>query len=409
MKDVRIITFIRKYKLEFFLIVFQLAFLCFNNASFTVKDSVILCYINDFSTGFGPRKLVASLTSLLFGNFVSYNEIRIMALIVSVALMVLFAILMGSAMRRVEKGMSHSFFYLIVLYLSCSFAVTFLYQWKTFGRMEAWHILILILYLLISHKANSNSKPILMLIACVISMFVHHMFLSTFLPAYLFLAIYELRKEDFDKGLFIRYVSVFVCVAASFLILHLIKWNELSYNETLTYLNNKTNAEVSDYFLQWIYYEPITNHYDQFVKPFLSYNVSCVVLSLFLFFPLYYVLFKGVRKSIVLAKKSYNNKSLVLYIFACLPMLIAYVTASDFGRWTASHFNCFFLFFIYLIIDNNQTANELLISFGNHIKKHKFFYMVLPLYLLLFSKNMCKFPGEFESIFKIIINAIKLI
>lgn len=404
----KFVNCLKNYKLELFLIVYQLLFLLVNNSSFTVKDSVILCYINDFATGFGPRKLVATFTTFLFGDFVSYNEIRLMVLIVSLLLMTLFAFFIGSAMRKIETSERFPLLYLIVLYLSCSFAVTFLFQWKTFGRMEAWHLLILIAYLLLSRGTSSRFRPLLMLVACETSMIIHHMFLSTFLPAYLFLAIYELRKSDFEKRSFIRYFLVFFIVALSFLAIHFIKWNEMPYQEAMAYLSNKTNAEVSDYFLQWIYYEPITAHFNQFVKPFLTYNISCVLLSMVLFFPLYLIIFKGVRKAVVLSQSSSsNNKTVVLYFIACLTMLIAYVTASDFGRWSASHFNCFFLFFIYLIAEKNKTALELLSTFGKHIKKYWFFYMLLPIYLLLFSKNMCKFPDEFESLIKIVLRVIE--
>lgn len=395
------ISFIKKYKLEFFLIVYQLLFLLVNNPSFSIKNTVILCYLNDFTTGFGPRKLVASLTSLLFGDFVTYNEMRIMILSVCVVLMVLFSIFVGSIFRRVETENKQTYLYLIVLYLSCSFAITFLFQPRTFGRMEAWHILILIIYLLLSRRANSSIKPLLMLIACVLSMIIHHMFLSTFLSAYLFLAIYELRKVDFDKKVLIKYISVFTVVAASFLLLHTIRGNAMPFNETVAYLNSKTNAEVSEHYVKWIYFESIQNHFFQFVIPFLYYNIGSVVLSLFLFFPLYFIIYKGIRKAIALTYNSSNGKTIVYYYLACLPMLISYVTASDFGRWSASHFNCFFLFFLYLLYDDNNTSKELLSSFNSHIKRNMFFYMLLPLYLLLFGKMECKFPEEFISILNI--------
>lgn len=401
------INLIKKYKLELFLIIYQLIFLFVNNPSFFVKDSVILCYINDFSTGFGPRKLVASLTSVLFGDFVSYTEIKLMVLLVSIVLMVVFSIFIGSTMRKVEKDNKLSFLYLVVLYLSCSFAVTFLYKTATWGRMEAWHILILIVYLILSLKTNDKIRPLLMFVACEISMIIHHMFLSTFLPIYLFLAIYELRKASFDKRLFMQYFAVFTCVAASFLLLHFIKFDEMSYEQTLIYLNNKTNADVSEYFVRWIYFEPISKHLNQFVKPYLIYNIGSVLLSLILFAPLYFVIYKGIRKAVVCSRNSSNEKSFILYFIACAPMLIAYVTASDFGRWTASHFTGFFLFFVYLLSENNRTAKEMLSSLGNHIKAHKFFYMLLPLYLLLFSKNMCKFPDEFKRFLDFVLSALR--
>lgn len=397
------IIIIKKYELELLLIIYQLMFLLVNNFPFKVKDSVVLCYLNDFSTGFGPRKLIASLASFLFGDFVSYNEICFMCLIVSVVLIVVFSLFVGYVYRSIETNKRQTFLYLILLYMSCSFAVTFLYQWATFGRMEAWHILILVIYMITSRKIKSNYRPLLMLVACVISMIIHHMFLSTFLSAYLFLTIYELKKKDFDKVLLIKYFVVFSCVAVSFLFLHFIKWNEMPYNEALAYLNNKTNAEVSDYFVRWIYYEPISNHLSQFVKPYLVFNICCILLSVLLFLPLYYVLFKGVRRAVLLAQNSSNGKLLILYVLACLPMLISYVSASDFGRWTASHFNCFFLFFIYLLSEKNFIATEMLSSFEKHIKVHKVFYIMLPLYLLLFSKNMCKFPIEFHKLVNIVL------
>lgn len=401
------INLIKKYKLELFLIVYQMIFLFVNNYSFVVKDSVILCYINDFSTGFGPRKLVATLTSFLFGDYVSYNEIRLMVLFVSFALMVLFSFFIGSTMRRIESEHKYTFLYLVILYLSCSFAVTFLFQWATFGRMEAWHILILIAYLLLSRKSNDYIRPLWMFVACELSMIIHHMFLSTFLPVYLFLAIYELRKANFDKRLLIKYFFVFTCVAASFLLLHFIKFDEMPYDQTLNYLNNKTNAEVSEYFVRWIYFEPISKHLDQFVKPYLIYNIGSVIISLILFAPLYYVIYKGIKKAVICSRKSSNGRTISLYFLACAPMLIAYITASDFGRWSASHFTGFFLFFVYLLSENNHTAKDMLASFGNHIKAHKFFYMLLPLYLILFSKNMCKFPDEFKRFLDIVLSALR--
>lgn len=396
MKSLKILNLIKKYKLELFLIIYQLLFLFVNNSSLRVKDSVILCYINDFSTGFGPRKLVATLTSFLFGDYVTYTEIRLMALLVSVLLMVAFSFIIASTMRRIETDCKFTYLYLIVLYLSCSFAITFLYQWATFGRMEAWHILILILYLLLSQKVNSNIRPLIMLVACVISMIIHHMFLSTFLPAYLLLTVYELRKVRFEKGLLFRYFSIFTIVAATFLFLHFIKWNEMPYVQTMAYLNNKTNAEVSEYFVRWIYFEPISNHLNQFVKPFLFYNIGSILISLVMFFPLYYVIYKGIKKAVILSRNSSDGKITILYFLACFPMLISYITASDFGRWTASHFTCFFLFFIFLLSERNKIATEMLLSLRNHIKLHKYFYILLPLYLMLFSKNMCKFPLEFK-------------
>lgn len=394
----KVINQIKNYKLELFLIFYQMLFLFFNNTSFTVKETVILCYLNDFSTGFGPRKLIATLTSLVFGDYVSYNEIKIMALFISVSLMVVFSLFVGYTMRRVENDKKPTYLYLIVLYLSCSFAVTFLFQWRTFGRMESWHLLILIAYLLLSNITNSKFRPILLFMACEISMIIHHMFLSTFLSAYLFVAIYELRKVNFERRLLIKYFSVFVCVAISFILLHLTRGNSMSYEETIAYLNNKTNVEVSEHYVRWIYFESIKNHFYQFVIPYLYYNIGSIILSLILFSPLYYVIYKGVRKAIVISRNSSNGKTIFLYFIACAPMLISYVTASDFGRWTASHFNCVFLFFLYLLMDKNSTAIELLSSLKNHIIAHKYFYLLLPLYLLLFGKNMCKFPEEFIKI-----------
>ena len=122
MKNMKAVNFIKKYKLELFLIIYQFLFLLVNNPSFTVKDSVVLCYLNDLSTGFGPRKLVATLTSFLFGDFVSYNEIRIMVLLVSFVLMVAFSFFVGHIYKSVDAEKKQTYLYLIVLYMSCSFA-----------------------------------------------------------------------------------------------------------------------------------------------------------------------------------------------------------------------------------------------------------------------------------------------
>ena len=120
------------------IIFFILIFFIISHFGRPIDQDVVPAYVIDYNTGFGGRKLLATIFNLLFG-FRGMAAIKSFIFAVSVVICLLFASLCNSfivAMKSRSTGHYLAALYLTALYLLCPASIMFLLKAPNYGRPD---------------------------------------------------------------------------------------------------------------------------------------------------------------------------------------------------------------------------------------------------------------------------------
>ena len=407
-------TFIKKlenFKVELSLTLYFIIYYLTHNCPIEwvdkplFEDGVPPCYLIDYSTGFGRRKLMGELSSLLMGDFITRKELFIFVSIGALILFVLFSFLIGKLYKRVistyNKETYYGFLYILFLYLCCPFAITYLFHWENLGRMEMWFFILLCIYIYLYFKSNEKLRPLWAFVCIMICILIHPIFFSTYFPFYCLMIVYDTFLEGkLQKEKFIQY-CIYLSIAILLLsILMFFPSEQMPLEECVEYLKGKTNMPINDIYINWLFYSSISEHLRIFVIPWLPVTITGLVVALIVFSPFFAIVIKYLKNSIRPHMK--NTLQIWCYALAVSPMLIAYFPTIDFGRWVAADVNCVFLFWGGLLFNGHKTV---VIQFENlyqNIKGNVYPYIFLLLYLSCFDKVGFRFQPIITDIVEVI-------
>ena len=354
------------------------------------QDGIPPCYLVDYSTGFGGRKLMGSIASVVLGNYVTKRELFCFISTGYAFLILLFSFLIGKFLKKVKSSQPKDIYwgclYLVLLYLSSPFSIAYLFNWQNFGRMEIWQLIILVIFILAYSSINKYIRPLWSLLCIIVSILIHPVFLSTYFPFYGLMMIYDVYNNcGREKKYIVFEYFISLCIVFLFMIwIQFYPSPNMTLEELTLYLQNKTNIELDVFYVKFLFLAKLSDHIREVVIGYIPRTVSGIVLAFILFSPFFYIIYNILKDYYYYLRK--NRVQLFLVVASLSPMIIAYITAVDFGRWLAADINCLLLFSSYLIYNNKKSALSPIPKLYYSIRRHPYIYLFILLYLDCFGK-----------------------
>lgn len=362
-------------------------------------DVDCLCSFSiDYQTGFGGRKLIASLVSLLFNDL---NQGRLLKLVylISIAGCLLFSfccnLFINKMKRRSREAHLYSV-YLTILYLACPASLLFLLVFPNFGRLDIFLYLSCLMFCFLFYHRERNRVAYFLCVALlmVFDILCHHIFVVTYMPFFVALFIYDIWSKGFDRKLFIYHAILAIIVIVTFLSVILFSSMNISIDEATHY---HPNIELSRKFVWFIYYAQISDHVQIYVLSNLRKLVSGFCLTILFLMPLILLGWKVWRETLKQLDKPTRNLFLAMQM-AFLLLIPAFCITVDHARWFAALVFSQFLLIAYFSFDEDSLYSQIGETIGLFVKRHIFLAACLIVYcslLGLFGSDRTFECGEF--------------
>lgn len=355
----------------------------------TLDVDCICSFTIDYRTGFGGRKLIASILSVFISNFNLSRLLKIVYLI-SIIGCVFFSYCCNIFIRKSNRlGENHQLasIYLLSLYMLCPASLFFLLAFPNFGRLDFFLYLSCLLFCFLFYHRKKN-RPIYFV--CVASLIVfnilsHHIFVATYLSFFVALFIYDIWENGFNKKLFVYYFGLGFITVVTFISIFLFSSMNITLEEATHY---HPNLELSKKFVWFIYYAHIPDHINLYVLSNAKKLLAIFILTILFLLPLFFFI-RQIWKNTIITKDR-NSRNLYLGMQAAFLLFIpSFCITVDYARWFAAFIFIQFLLIAYFMFDNDSIYSNIGESLGLFIKKHTYFCAFLIIY--------CSLLGYFGS------------
>ena len=360
-----------------------------SNPQRTLDVDCLCSYTIDYHTGFGGRKLIASMVSL-FTTVLNPSRLLKLVTLISIVACAFFSyccnIFIKSQTCR-GRIFQLSSVYLTTLYLLCPASIFFLLKYPNFGRLDIFLYLACLLFCFLFYHRERNRLFYFMSVAVlmVLCILAHHIFILTYMPFFVALFIYDIWGKGFDRKLFFCHAGLGIVVIASFLSIFLFSSMNISLDEAIVY---RPDVELSRKFVWFIYYAHIPDHVHFYVMANIRKLVAVFFLTLLFLAPLFYLGWKVWRDTLLGMDR--RTRSLFWAMQASFLLLVpAFCIAVDHARWFAAFLFSQFLLIAYFSFDRHSLYANVAETMGNFVRRHLFFAACLVIY--------CSLLGRFGS------------
>ena len=362
-------------------------------------DVDCLCsFTIDYKTGFGGRKLIASIVSLFFGNI---NPSRLFKLVylISIVGCILFSYCCNLFVKKLKsqsREASIGSVYLTTLYLVCPASILFLLKFPNFGRLDFFLYLSCLLFCFLFYNRDRNRLAYFFCVALllVFDILSHHIFVVTYMPFFVALFIYDIWSKGFNHNLFVNHAILAVVVITSFLSIILFSSMNISLDEATHY---QPAIELSRKFVWFIYYANISDHVQIYVLSNLRKLIVGFGLTILFLLPLILLGWKIWRDT--LKKQDKHARCIFWAMQAAFLLLIpAFCITVDHARWFAALVFSQFMLIAYFSFEENSLYIHIGETLGVFVKQHIFLAACLIVYcslLGLFGSDRTFACGEF--------------
>lgn len=331
-----------QYELAIFAILFVRLF------SFLITkldDNLYLLpgYLIDYSVGFGGRKLIGSIFSVFFPDYLPMSTIIIIVYVICILLIAYMAYLLGAFIRRMKEYGNGCYIFGIFItatYLVSPFSVAFLFTPENFARFDTYLLLLSLLFIQLSVCRKHVFYFVALFFISLIGCLIHHAFISTYFILILALCLYDWYNTGNSKKRFIQYVVVAVLLIACMVSVLFFSSNNIPSDELYRILQARTDGVLNEPGIHIVYYAGLVAN----MKAFVIGNLPNMLLGLFLISvflsPLYYMLYY-IWRNAVRFKADRNYAIAVNLMNCCFLLLIPLcVVAIDYARWLAAGLFC---------------------------------------------------------------------
>lgn len=362
-------------------------------------DIDCLCsFTIDYQTGFGGRKLIASILSLLP---VIINQARLLKLVylLSIGACALFAYCCNQYIKKMKLWGQDAYVssvYLTVLYLLCPASILFLLTFPNFGRLDLFLYLSCLLFCFLFYHRERNRTAYFLCVALllVFDILAHHIFVVTYLPFFVSLFIYDIWSNGFSRKLFVSHAVLAIVAIGTFLSILLCSSMNIPLDAATQY---HPDIELSRKFVWFIYYAQISDHVQIYVLSNLRKLVAGFFLTLLFLLPLLVCGWKVWHNT--LKDKEKTNRVLFGAMQASFLLMIpAFCITVDHARWFAAFVFAQFLLIAYFSHDRRTIYSDVAIKMGQFVRQHLFLAALLVVYcsmLGLFGSDRTFECGEF--------------
>lgn len=355
----------------------------------TLDVDCICSFTIDYRTGFGGRKLIASIVSFFISNFNLSRLLKIVYLITIIGC-VFFAYCCNLFIRKTNRlGENYRLasIYLLTLYMMCPASLFFLLVFPNFGRLDFFLYLSCLLFCILFYHRKEN-RPIYFLCVAtliVINILSHHIFVATYLSFFVALFIYDIWEKGFNKNLFSCYFVLALITVATFLSIFLFSSMKISLEEATQY---HPNLELSKKFVWFIYYAHIADHFNLYVLSNAKKLLAIFILTILFLLPLF-IFGRKIWKITIDAQDKYSRNLFWGMQSAFLLFIPAFCITVDYARWFAAFIFIQFLLIAYFMFDKDSLYSNIGESLGLYVKKHTYYCAFLIIY--------CSLLGYFGS------------
>ena len=362
-------------------------------------DVDCLCsFTIDYKTGFGGRKLVASIVSLFFNPI---NHSRLLKLIYLLSILGCFFFSFCCNIF-IKKAKTYGFddyissIYLVTLYIMCPASILFLLVFPNFGRLDLILYLSCLVFCFLFYHREKNRLIYFLSVASliVLNILSHHIFVVTYLSFFVSMFIYDIWSKGFNKKLFAAYFILGIITIATFLSVILFSSMNVTLNEATHY---HPNIELNRKFVWFIYYAHIPEHIQLYVLPNLKKLVIGFILTIFFLLPLIGFVVKIWKNT--LKEQESTSKNLFWTMQSSFLLFVpAFCITVDHARWFSSYIFLQFLLLAYFSFDKNSLYSNIGKTISIFIQRHIFLAALLIIYcslLGLFGSDRTFECGEF--------------
>lgn len=361
-----------------------LLFFILSNSKDSIDQDVLCSYVIDYKTGYGGRKLIATIINVIFGA-PGIGKIRACIFAISTIFCAIFAWLCNRFIISMKKRNESAYFtslYTVALYLVCPASLMFLLRYPNLGRPDFYLYAICLIFSILFYNRNKNRVLYFCFVAIlmIIAILTHHVFVASYMSFFVALFIYDIWSEGFNKKIFAYHVVLGITTAAVFLSILMFSSMNLKLDEATHY---NPNIDLNRKFVCFVYFANITDNIELYVIPKLPRLIAGFLLTVLFLSPLYYAIWKIWKDTYKSLKNSASKKLLIGIQSAFLLFIPAFCITVDYPRWFGASLFLQFLLLAYFAYDKSSLYNGIgEIIFAN-LKKYTFFAIFLLVYCSL--------------------------
>lgn len=354
-------------------------------------------YFVGYSTGFGGRKFLGWLVSLLYPSVDVFHHHHLVPFVFGAfcVLVILFVVYVWIGFKRGKQYDDKTGVIVIALvtfYLISSYGIGRLLPFLAWYA-DVWLYLITLVFLLLWFKLRGHwTFYVLTAVVAVAGCLVHHIFCCIFFPLFVVLFLYDTFSNDrlnIGKGI------VYGAICLGLVVLLYCIWSfsapidiDALYSQVVARTNNVCTRDRIVF--QWLYGSNADNYkamweIGQF--PFMYYAFLPVLVLLS---PMVILLMAPWVMAIKHSRnKVERTKYWLIVLASSLIFLPAFVIATDYNRWWAAWFFCQTMLLVAMCADGNDLIIQQLKRIYQYLRQHVLLTAVLLIYICSFSVDQC--------------------
>ena len=389
------------------IIFFILIFFIISHFGRPIDQDVVPAYVIDYNTGFGGRKLLATIFNLLFG-FRGMAAIKSFIFAVSVVICLLFASLCNSfivAMKSRSTGHYLAALYLTALYLLCPASIMFLLKAPNYGRPDICLYASCLLFATLFYYRKWNRFVYFCVVSLIMiaAILTTHVFVATYMTFFITMFVYDIWSKVFDKKVFFCYFFLGLVVSAVVLFILLFSSMNLPLDEAIHY---NPHLVLNRKMVCFGYYAGIANAINYYVLPKLPRLATGFLLSVLFLTPLFVALYKIWSDTFRFLNLKTDKYLLIAMQCSFLLFIPAFCIAVDYPRWFGSFIFIQFLLIAYFAFDQTSLfgcIGDILIANLRH-------YVVYATFLLIYCSILEYFYSDlYFKVIELIIDYLNIV
>lgn len=350
----------------------------------------------DYSMGIGTRLFIGSIYRLFYGEWldltVAYKYVAAGIILTAFVL----AIVLGKLIRMTIKEYpiyKNVIYGTVAAYMAAPFSIAYVWNEQNLGRLDVYMLLVALLCVLTALTIeNFYMKTVLITILGVIGLAIHQGFAFLYYPLAFTVLCYDAFAENrvHVKKLVGVVISGAIEVAVSVFFQFFSGINFDSVEETVEYIQSRTNLVVSDMAIELEYFGSIKHQLELVTSVFWHGNedplghMLLIVLTLSPILVLYILVWKDVfahlkAKKVKLLCSPYLYALLVNLCF--VPMFVIH---SDWGRHFAPLMAMPTFVFLFFLAKKDEAMVYAYGKMEARIKKYPWYFVITLIWIMSF-------------------------
>lgn len=350
----------------------------------------------DYSMGIGTRLFIGSIYRLFYGEWldltVAYKYTAVGILLTAFVLAIVFGKLIRITLET-YPSCKNAIYGTVVAYMAAPFSIAYVWNEQNLGRLDVYMLLMALLCVLVALMIkNFYIKTILITIFGVIGLAIHQGFAFLYYPLVFTVLCYDAFEENrvHAKKLVGVVISGAIEVAVAVFFQFFSGINFDSVEETVAYVQSRTNLEVYDMAIELEYFGSIKYQLESITSVFFHGNedpIGHMILIVLALSPIL-VLYVFVWKDVFVHLKVKRVKLLCSpYLYALLVNLCfvpMFVIHTDWGRHFAPLMAMPTFVFLFFLAKKDESMVYAYGKMEERIKKCPWYFVIALVWIMSF-------------------------